>query len=79
MCVSFSPHIAAQVRDLEQAVEHYREVFGMEVLERRDGEVVMTCGPVTFHFEDSEAGGTFLEFAKRSMKGAHVALRQGFR
>jgi catechol 2,3-dioxygenase-like lactoylglutathione lyase family enzyme len=74
MTYTLSPHIAIQVTDFEKALEFYQKVLGMEIVERRDDETSLQCGPITFHVENSRNGHTFFEFEVEDAEKAREEL-----
>ncbi len=74
MTLTFSPHIALQVDRLDEAVQFYIETLGMELVKRMDSEVVLRCGPMTFHIEDSPEGATFFEFETDDLEATRQQL-----
>ena len=73
--IRFSPHVAVQVSNPKKAAEFYREHLGFTLVKDRDGEIQMTCGPLTFWFEEgAPAQGTFFEFAAEDFQGAYSKL-----
>ena len=62
MNFEFSPHIAIQVKDYDQAVDFYENVLGMELIHGDDNETEFRCGEVTIYIERSDEGNTFFEF-----------------
>jgi catechol 2,3-dioxygenase-like lactoylglutathione lyase family enzyme len=77
MNLTFSPHVAMQVTDLDEAVEFYTETLGMELVERKDSEVVLRCGPMTFYIEESPQGATFFEFETDDLEQTRRELVDG--
>ena len=77
MTLTFSPHIALQVTRLEQAVQFYVDTLGMELVERMDSEVVLRCGSMTFHIEESPQGATFFEFETDDLASTRHQLLDG--
>lgn len=82
MKMSFSPHVAFQVVRLDEAVDFYRDILGMELIETTDVEVVLKSGPMTFHVEERSAGTdlptseakTFFEFETDDLDEARRRL-----
>jgi len=76
MTYTFSPHVAIQVRDFDKALEFYQNVLGMEIVEQREDETSLRCGPITFHVENSPAGHTFFEFVVEDAEEARRELER---
>ncbi len=60
--LKFSPHIAFQVKNYNEAVDFYINTLGFEVVKRGEKESHLCLGEMNFYVEDSEQGYTFLEF-----------------
>jgi catechol 2,3-dioxygenase-like lactoylglutathione lyase family enzyme len=74
MKFEFSPHIAFQVKDYDNAISFYRDVIGMEVVSSSPKETHMKCGPMNFYIENSDGGFTFFEFRVDSVARAEELL-----
>lgn len=61
-------HIAIQVRDYEKALTFYKNVMGMQILEKDDNEAEVKCGSTLFHVENSERGKPSLISKSRTSK-----------
>lgn len=48
MKFEFSPHVAFQVKNYDQAVKFYKDVLGMEEVSTSESETHLKCGPVNF-------------------------------
>ena len=73
----FSPHIAVQVSDYEQAIDFYTTVLGMKLISRGQQESELQLGEVTFHVEDAATRRVFLEFKVDDVEAARQALVDG--
>ena len=75
-------HIAIVVKDMEKAIENYRDMFGFEVADTLDapgGEmkvVMLSCGEVNLElFQPLTDTGSFADFLKETGGGLHhIAL-----
>jgi catechol 2,3-dioxygenase-like lactoylglutathione lyase family enzyme len=74
MSFSFSPHVAVQVTNYDQAIDYYQNVMGMEVIARNDEEAELRCGEMTFHIENSMFGHVFFEFTVEDAEQARREL-----
>jgi len=54
MRLEFSPYIAFQVKDYERAVEFYREVMGMDLVQVGETEAELKSGPITLYVEPDD-------------------------
>ena len=76
MQFTFSPHIAFQVKDYDNAVRFYEQVMGMQILKRRENETEVKCGPITFYVEDSPGDTTFFDFSVTDIDRAKEVLAE---
>jgi catechol 2,3-dioxygenase-like lactoylglutathione lyase family enzyme len=70
MRLEFSPHIAFQVKDYQNAIRFYSEVMGMKLVELKEGESEFSVGPLTFYAEASDKGTVFFEFKTDDLETA---------
>ncbi len=66
--LKFSPHIAFQVKNYEEAVHFYTSVLGFELVKKGTKESHLRCGDINFYVEDSGDGCTFLEFTTEDIE-----------
>lgn len=76
MKFEFSPHIAFQVKDYENAIEFYEKVIGMEVIKSSEQETNFKCGPINFYVENSPTQFTFFEFKVDNVEVARKKLEE---
>lgn len=74
MKFEFSPHIAFQVKDYDNAKLFYEKVLGMEMIESSDQETSFKCGPVNFYMENRPTCFTFFEFKVDNLDDARKML-----
>lgn len=72
----FSPHIAFQVNDYENAVDFYVNVLGFDIVKRHENEMDLKKGPMFFYCEkaESERTFTFFEFKVKDVASARDLL-----
>ncbi|KAA0210503.1 MAG: VOC family protein [Ignavibacteriaceae bacterium] len=70
MKFEFSPHIAIKVRKYDDAIKFYKEVLGMEIVNRKDFETHFKKDGINFYIENDEKmpGVTFFEFKVDDVK-----------
>ena len=71
-------HIAVVVKDIDKAVKSYTEMFGFEVLEKREGpggefvSVMMSAGDIGLElFQPLKKGNSFSKFLEEKGSGLH--------
>ena len=74
MKFEFSPHIAIQVGDYENACQFYENVLGFELKEKKKSENHYVKDTMNFYIEDSPKQNTFFEFKVESVKLAKEHL-----
>lgn len=72
--LTFSPHIAFQVRNYKEAVNFYVNILGFELVKQGERESHLRLGEVNFYVEDSVQGYTFLEFETNDIESEKVKL-----
>jgi len=70
MKFEYSPHIAINIKDRNNAGDFYRRVLGMEFVEEKQGDLHFKAGTMNFYFAEGKPGETFLEFKVESVKEA---------
>ena len=73
--IEFSPHIAVDVQDREQAVALYTAVLGMEVVDADPEEAVLRCGDITFYVQEAATPQVYLDFATEDLETLVASLR----
>ena len=76
MKFEFSPHIAFQVKDYDNAKEFYEKVLGMEIISTSENETHFKKGNMNFYMERSDSGSTFFEFKVDDVKAARAELEK---
>jgi catechol 2,3-dioxygenase-like lactoylglutathione lyase family enzyme len=74
MPYTFSPHIAVQVKNYQEALKFYKDVLGFEVVKEGPKETHFRCGEFNFYIEDNLNGHTFLEFKVPDVEKAKEQL-----
>jgi catechol 2,3-dioxygenase-like lactoylglutathione lyase family enzyme len=72
MRLEFSPHVAFQVKDYQNAIRFYTEVMGMKLVQANEREAELSCGPIMFYAEASEGKTTFFEFKTDDLSKAKI-------
>lgn len=77
MKFEFSPYVAVQVKDYENAIDFYKRVMGMEFVEAKGNDTYLKSGPVCFVLENNPEGkSVFFEFKVSSVKEARKLLEK---
>jgi catechol 2,3-dioxygenase-like lactoylglutathione lyase family enzyme len=76
MKFKYSPHIAINVKDRDKAADFYGRVLGMEYIEEKHGDKVLSVGPLTFYVSDGQPGQTFFEFKVDNVSEARKLLEE---
>ena len=76
MNYEFSPHIAFQVKDYNNAKEFYEKILGMEVVSSSDTETHFKKGGINFYMEASDSGEFFFEFKVEDVSAAREELEE---
>ncbi len=77
MKFEFSPYIAVQVKDYDKAIDFYRRVLGMQLVEVKGNDTYLKSGPLCFVFENAPEGkSVFFEFKLSGVKEAGQLLEK---
>ena len=77
MKFEFSPYVALQVKDYDKAIDFYKHIMGMELVEAKDNDTYLQSGPMCFVFENNPEGkSVFFEFKVSSVKEARELLEK---
>ena len=76
MKFEFSPYIAFQVKDYDNARKFYENVLGMEVIKSSGEETYFKKGDINFCVENSGSGLTFFEFKVDDVKSSKEKLEK---
>jgi predicted enzyme related to lactoylglutathione lyase len=74
MRLEFSPYIAFHVKDYGRAVEFYRDVMGMQLIQAGEAEAEFKCGPITIFVEPGDQQKVFFEFKTDDLASAKEAF-----
>jgi catechol 2,3-dioxygenase-like lactoylglutathione lyase family enzyme len=77
MKFEFSPYIAVQVKNYDKAIDFYKRVMGMELVEVKGNDTYLKSGPLCFVFENVPEGkSVFFEFKVNNVKNARELLEK---
>ncbi|MCC6865460.1 MAG: VOC family protein [Ignavibacteria bacterium] len=76
MKLEFSPYIAIQVQEHLKAVDFYKRVLGMDLIDERGSDCYMNKNGINFVFENKPegAGSVFFEFKTDNLAEAKQEL-----
>ena len=60
---TFSPHVALDVPDRQEAVAFYERVLDMTAVEDGPDETILECGDARFYVQEADESRVYLEFA----------------
>lgn len=70
----FSPNVALQLPQRDQAVEFYQKVIGLEVAGREENSVALRSGQFRLWFDQGEFMGPIMEFLVPDLEEAKEVL-----
>ena len=78
MKLEFSPYIAIQVSDHQNAVDFYQKVLGMEFVDAKGNDAYLDKDGINFVFENNEPGrgSVFFEFKTDNLAEAKETLEK---